>query len=58
LQSVMGRNGETWRRMEQVINAGKVNLKPLVTKILPIEEYDQGFKMVKGVETMKVLLKP
>jgi 2-desacetyl-2-hydroxyethyl bacteriochlorophyllide A dehydrogenase len=58
LQSVMGRNGQTWRRMEQLINAGKVSLKPLVSHILPLEEFDQGFQMVKGHDTLKVLLKP
>jgi threonine 3-dehydrogenase len=58
LQSVMGRNGNTWRRMEQLINSNQVALKPLVTHILPLEEFDQGFQMVKGIETMKVLLKP
>jgi threonine dehydrogenase-like Zn-dependent dehydrogenase len=58
LQSVMGRNWETWRRMEQVINAGQVNLKPLVSCILPMDEYQHGFDLVKGYEVMKVLLKP
>ena len=35
LQSVMGRNWETWRRMVQLVEAGKVNLKPLITHVLP-----------------------
>jgi 2-desacetyl-2-hydroxyethyl bacteriochlorophyllide A dehydrogenase len=58
LQSVMGRNWETWRRMEQLINADKVRLKPLVTCILPFEEYAKGFELVKGHDVQKVLLKP
>jgi 2-desacetyl-2-hydroxyethyl bacteriochlorophyllide A dehydrogenase len=58
LQSVMGRTGETWRRMEQLINAGQVSLAPLVTEILPLEQFDRGFALVKGHDTMKVLLKP
>jgi threonine 3-dehydrogenase len=57
LQSVMGRNWETWRRMNQMIDAGQVNLKPLVTHILPVEEYQHGFEMVKGHDVMKILLR-
>jgi threonine 3-dehydrogenase len=58
LQSIMGRNWETWRRMNQLVDACKVNLRPLITHILPIEEYQKGFDMVKGHDVMKVLLKP
>lgn len=58
LQAVMGRNGETWRRMSQLIESGKVNLKPLVTHVLPMDAYAQGFELVKGHDCMKVLLKP
>ena len=58
LQSTMGRTWETWRRMNQLVDSGKVNLKPLITHILPIEKYQEGFEMVKGHNVMKVLLKP
>ncbi len=58
LQSIMGRTWESWRRMVQMIEADQVNLKPLVTHILPLEEYRRGFELVKGHEVMKVLLKP
>lgn len=58
LQSVMGRNWETWRRMEQLINAGLVDLKPLITHILPMEEFARGYELVKSHTGMKVLLKP
>jgi threonine 3-dehydrogenase len=58
LQSVIGRNGETWRRMNQLIDAGKVDLKPLITHCLPIEEYALGFDLVKHHDCQKVLLRP
>jgi threonine dehydrogenase-like Zn-dependent dehydrogenase len=58
LQSVMGRNWQTWRRMEQVIDAGQVDLKPLVSYVLPLEEYVRGFELVQEHNVMKVLLKP
>jgi len=58
LQSVMGRNWLTWRRMEGLIESGKVDLKSLVSVILPLEDFASGFEMVKGHDIMKVLLKP
>jgi 2-desacetyl-2-hydroxyethyl bacteriochlorophyllide A dehydrogenase len=58
LQSTMGRTWETWRRMMQLVASGKVHLKPLISHILPLEEYQAGFEMVKGHDVQKVLLKP
>jgi threonine 3-dehydrogenase len=58
LQGSIMRTWETWRRMNQLIDAGKINLKPLVTHILRLEDYQKGFELVKGHNAMKVLLKP
>lgn len=58
LQAVMGRNWETWRRVNQLVESGKVNLKPLITHILPMEEFDRGFDLVKSHNVQKVVLKP
>ena len=58
LQSVMGRNWETWRRMVQLVDSNKITLKPLITHILPLEDYSRGFELVKGHDVMKVLLRP
>jgi 2-desacetyl-2-hydroxyethyl bacteriochlorophyllide A dehydrogenase len=58
LQSVMGRNWETWRRMEQLVNADKLQLAPLISCVLPLREYDQGFALVKQQGVQKVLLQP
>jgi threonine 3-dehydrogenase len=58
LQSVMGRTGESWRRMVQMVEKGQVHLRPLITQVLPLEEYGRGFELVKGHEVMKVLLRP
>ncbi len=58
LQSVMGRNWETWRRMVQLVESGKLDLKSMVSRILPLEEYACGFDLVKGHDVQKVLLRP
>jgi len=58
LQSMMGRNWETWRRMNQLIDSDKINLKPLISHVLRLEEYERAFELAKSHEVMKVLLKP
>ena len=44
--------------MVQMIEAGQVNMKPLISHILPLDEYARGFELVKSGEIQKVLLKP
>jgi threonine 3-dehydrogenase len=58
LRGSISRTWETWRRMNQLIDSGKINLKPLITHILPFEEYQKGFELVKRHEAIKVLLRP
>ena len=58
LQSIMGRTWETWRRMVQLLESDQIDLNPFISHILPIEEYERGFELVRLSETMKVLLKP
>jgi threonine dehydrogenase-like Zn-dependent dehydrogenase len=58
LRSTMGRTWETWRRMVQMLEAGKLTLRPFVSHILPLAEFDRGFALVKSSAVQKVLLKP
>jgi threonine 3-dehydrogenase len=58
LQSVMGRNWETWRRMVQLVESDKVDLRPLITHVLPMTDFACGFDMVKEHNVQKVLLQP
>ena len=58
LLSTMGFTWETWRRMVQMVEGGMLNLRPLISEILPLEEYERGFELVKSGTIQKVLLKP
>lgn len=58
LISTMGRTWKTWRRMVQLLEQNRLNLKPLIAEILPLEEFASGFAQVKKGNVMKVLLKP
>lgn len=54
----IGRTWETWRRMMQLIESDRLNLKPFISQILPMDEYQEGFELVKSNRVMKVLLQP
>jgi threonine dehydrogenase-like Zn-dependent dehydrogenase len=58
LLSAMGRTGETWRRMTQLIESDKLRLRPLIDAILPLDQFAEGFEAVKGHQVQKVLLRP
>lgn len=44
--------------MVQLVESSKIDLQPLITHILPMEEYRKGYQLVKSHRVMKVLLKP
>jgi len=58
LVSSIGRTWETWRRMTQLIQAGRIRLGPLISHVLPIEQYEQAFELAGSGRAMKVLLRP
>ncbi len=58
LVSSIGRTWETWRRMVQLVDGGKVNLEPLVSHVLPMDRFEEGFELARSPESMKVLLRP
>ena len=58
LVSTIGRTWETWRRMVQLIEGGKVSLRPLITHVLPMDKYREGFELARSRDVMKVLLRP
>ena len=58
---IIGINGrrmfETWYQVEDLILSGRVNLKPIITHEIPLADFEQGFKLMKNGEAIKVILK-
>ncbi|WP_234397011.1 L-threonine 3-dehydrogenase [Bacillus massiliglaciei] len=48
----------TWRKLTGMLSSGILDIKPLVTHTLPLEEYKQGFEMMSNGQCGKVLLLP
>lgn len=53
-----GYNTECWRNCIALAAAGILNLKPLITRIQPLEEFEDGFESYKRQEATKIILVP
>jgi threonine dehydrogenase-like Zn-dependent dehydrogenase len=48
----------SWENVLRLIEEGKLQYKPLISGILPIAKWREGFEKVKSREAIKVVLKP
>lgn len=48
----------SWQRALRLVQYGRVNVKPLISAVLPLEDWQQGFAMAEAKEGCKILLKP
>ncbi len=59
--TVHGINGrrifQTWYQMEAFLLSGKLQLDPILTHVLEMDQFDQGIKMMQSGEAIKVVLK-
>ena len=58
--TVLGINGrrmfETWYQTQALVKSGRVDLKPIITHVLPMEEFDNAFALMKSGEAAKIVL--
>jgi threonine 3-dehydrogenase len=58
---VLGINGrrmyETWFQVESFLLSGKLKLDSIVTHVLPMAEFERGFRLMQSGEAIKVVLK-
>jgi L-iditol 2-dehydrogenase len=48
----------TWKKTLEMLLQSRVNLKPLVSDILPISRWEEAFKKQAGKEGLKIILTP
>jgi threonine 3-dehydrogenase len=60
--NVLALNGrkifETWYRTRWLLESGVVDVRPLITKELPLEEYETAFALLSAGEACKIVLYP
>jgi len=58
--TVLGINGrkmfETWYQMQAMVTAGRIDLKPIITHVLPLERYGEAFELLKGGKAVKIVI--
>lgn len=59
--TVLGINGrkmfETWYQMENLLLSNRLQIDPIVTHVIDMEDYESGFKMMQNGEAIKVVMK-
>jgi L-iditol 2-dehydrogenase len=61
MKSIKGSYGGAsldWDRILKLVRAKKINLKPLISEIIPLEDAKKGFEILRKKEALKVLLRP
>ena len=60
--NVLALNGrkifETWYRTRWLLESGVVDLRPLITKELPLEEFEEAFALLSAGEACKIVRLP
>lgn len=58
--TVLGINGrrmfETWYQAQALVRSGRIDLRPIITHILPFEQFDRAFELMHSGEAAKIVL--
>jgi threonine 3-dehydrogenase len=58
--TVLGINGrkmfETWYQMEALVKAGRVDLKPIITHVVPFAGFEDAFALMKSGRAAKIVM--
>ncbi len=58
--TVLGINGrrmfETWYQTQALVRSGRVNLEPIITHVLPFDQFDRAFELMRSGEAAKIVL--
>jgi threonine 3-dehydrogenase len=59
VQGILGRKMfETWRQMTDLIASGRLDIKPAITHVLPIDDFANAMNQLKGGSAGKIVLVP
>jgi threonine 3-dehydrogenase len=57
--TVLGINGrkmfETWYQTQALVKSGRVDLRPIITHRLPLEQYAEGFELMRSGKAAKIV---
>ena len=47
---------ETWYQTEELVRSGRVDLKPIITHVLPFDQFEKAFELMRSGEAAKIVL--
>jgi len=51
-------SGPAWERALTLLQQGRIQLRPLISSVLPLAQWEEGFSLSRSKSGLKVLLKP
>lgn len=58
--TVLGINGrkmfETWYQTQALVKSGRIDLRPIITHVLPFERYEHAFELMRNGQAAKIVL--
>ncbi|MEM2110325.1 MAG: zinc-binding dehydrogenase [Candidatus Bathyarchaeia archaeon] len=54
----LGQRWIFWRRSLRLLSTGQVKTEPLISDVLPLSQWEMGFKKMKNKEGLKIILEP
>jgi threonine 3-dehydrogenase len=58
--TVLGINGrrmfETWYQTQALVKSGRIDLRPIITHVLPYEQFERAFELMHSGEAVKIVL--
>ncbi len=58
--TVLGINGrkmfETWYQMQAMVKSGRIDVRPIITHVLPYSDFDRAFALMRSGEAAKIVL--
>ncbi len=46
---------ETWYQMQRMVRNKRIDLKPIITHVLPLESFDEAFTLLKSGNAAKII---
>jgi threonine 3-dehydrogenase len=59
VQGIVGRRMyETWFQLDRLLASGRLDLRPAITHVMPMEKFDEAIALLAGGKAGKVVLVP
>ena len=58
IRGTFGHNWKSWKTALELMESGKVNVSPLISRIFPMDQWEAAFEMAEKQQGIKILIHP